>query len=162
MSESELAPLNRTPTASGKNMNPAGSLLSSRPMHLTQFAADTDGHQRKIVNAEVRPLSRGHGDSGIPVKDGRTLPFVVDRAWNAPAGVYPEQWFLVDPESREVLYEGPFEFQKVVGLLSWTAVTDEVTESFELAGGSYLIVFALGGIMGGQAEVAAVEVAEPS
>ena len=133
-------------------------------MHLNQFEADIDGHQRKIVNAEVRPLSRDHGDSGIPVKDGRTLPFVVDRAWNAPAGVYQEQWFVVEPESREVLYEGPREFQKISGLLSWTAVTDEVTESFELAGGNYLIFFALGGIMGGQAEVAAmaVEVTDPT
>ena len=132
--------------------------MSSRPMDLTQFVADIDGHQRKIVQAEVRPLSRGHGDSGIPVKDGRTLPFIVDRAWNAPAGVYPEQWFLVEPESREVLYEGPRELQKISGLLSWTSVTDEVTEAFELAGGNYLIFFALRGIMGGQAEVAAVAV----
>lgn len=136
--------------------------MSSRPMDLTQFVADIDGHQRKIIQAEVRPLSRGLGDSGIPVKDGRTLPFIVDRAWNAPAGVYPEQWFLVEPESREVLYEGPRELQKISGLLSWTSVTDEVTETFELAGGNYLIFFALGGIMGGQAEVAAVEVTEPS
>lgn len=136
--------------------------MSSRPMDLTQFVADIDGHQRKIVQAEVRPLSRGHGDSGIPVKEGRTLPFIVDRAWNAPAGVYPEQWFLVEPESREVLYEGPRELQKISGLLSWTSVTDEVTEAFELAGGNYLIFFALGDIMGGQAEVAAVEVTEPS
>ena len=143
-------------------MSPARSLLSSRPMHLNQFVADIDGHQRKIVQAEIRPVRRDHGDSGIPVKDGRTLPFVVDRAWNAPAGVYPEQWFLVEPHSREVLYEGALELQKISGLLSWTAVTDEVTESFELAGGSYLVVFALAGIMGGQAEVAAVEVADPA
>ncbi len=131
-------------------------------MHLNQFVADIDGHQRKIVQAEIRPVRRDHGDSGIPIKDGRTLPFVVDRAWNAPAGVYPEQWFLVEPQSREVLYEGALELQKISGLLSWTAVTDEVTESFELAGGSYLVVFALAGIMGGQTEVAAVEVADPA
>jgi hypothetical protein len=131
-------------------------------MQLTQFVADIDGHQRKIVHAEVRPVSRDHGDSGIPLKEGRTLPFIVERAWNAPAGVYPEQWFLVDPKTREVLYEGPLELQKIAGLLTWTAVTDEITESFELAAGNYLVVFALGGIMGGQLEVEAVEVTDPA
>jgi hypothetical protein len=128
-------------------------------MDLTQFAADIDGHQRKVVHHEIRPSRRDDGDSGIPLKDGRTLPFAVNRAWNAPAGNYPEQWFLVDPESREVLYEGPQRMRKVVGLLSWTELEDVVPEAIELKPGKYLIVFALGGVMGGQAEVEATEVA---
>lgn len=139
-------------------MSDRAGLLSSRPMDLTQFVADIDGHQRKIVQHEIRPSHRDHGDSGIPLKDGRTLPFVVSRAWNAPAGVYPEQWFLVDPATREVLYEGPARLRKVVGLLSWTQIADVVPEAIALKPGKYLIVFALGGVMGGSAEVEAVEV----
>ncbi len=126
-------------------------------MDLTQFVADIDGHQRKIVQHEIRPARRDPGASGIPLKDGRTLPFVVSRAWNAPAGRYPEQWFLVDPETCEVLYEGPQRLQKVIGLLSWTEVEDTVPEAIELKPGKYIVIFALGGVMGGEAEVEAAE-----
>jgi hypothetical protein len=122
--------------------------------------AEIDGHQRKVIESEVRPARASHGTSGLPLRGGRTLPFVVRRAWNAPAGHYPERWYLVHPETREVLYEGPERLASIWGLQSWTEYSDEVDPRLRLEPGRYLVVFALGGIMGGQAEVEAGEVIE--
>jgi hypothetical protein len=126
-------------------------------VNLSALVADIDGHQRKIVMSDVRPARAAHGDSGIALRDGVTLPFVVTRAWNAPAGHYSERWYLVDPNTREVLFEGPEHFALIWGLLSWTELTDDVAEAIPLTPGSYLIVFALGGVQGGQMDVEAVE-----
>ena len=117
--------------------------------------ADISGTQRKILIARAAPLKAAHGDSGIALKDGRTLPFVVARTWSAPAGHYSEQRFLVHPETREVLYEGPARTTQILGLQAPTDLLDEVREPFPLDAGTYLVVFALGGIMGGQIEVEA-------
>lgn len=122
--------------------------------------AEIEGHQRKVIDSEVRPARSAHGSSGIPLSAGRTLPFVVRRSWNAPAGNYTEGWYLVDPDTREVLFEGPQQLALVWGLLSGTEFSDEVDPGLRLAPGRYLVVFALGGIMGGQVEVDAFEVAE--
>ena len=119
--------------------------------------AQITGNQRKVMASSVRPVKVAHGDSGIPLANGRTLPFRVARSWSAPAGVYPEQWFLVRPDSREVLYEGPVVERPIWGLQGLTDVADEVTEPFALQAGSYLVVFSLGGHMGGQVEVEAAE-----
>jgi hypothetical protein len=67
----------------------------------------------------------------------------------------------VDPKTREVLFEGPEHLVSVWGLQSWTELTDEVSETIELPPGTYLIVFALGGVQGGQMDVAAVESSQP-
>jgi hypothetical protein len=120
--------------------------------------ADIAGSQRKVVTSEVRPARTRHGDAGIPLRRTQTLAFVVRRAWSAPAGVYPEQWFLVQPETREVLYESPVTETLIWGLQSLTEINDEVTESMELQPGNYLVVFALGGLMGGDMHVEAFEV----
>ena len=120
--------------------------------------ADVDGYQRKVVSWSVRPARRSLGDSGIALRGGRTLPFTVTRAWSAPAGVYPEQWFLVDPATREVLHEGPRVERAVWGLQGLTEVTDEVRTPLDLPAGTYLVVFALGGLKGGEGEIEAVEV----
>ena len=77
------------------------------------------------------------------------------RTWSAPAGHYSEQWFLVHPETREVLFEGPAKTAPILGLQAPTDLLDEVWEPFTLDAGTYLIVFALGGTMGGQIEVEA-------
>ena len=106
----------------------------------------------------MRPLRLAHGEQGIPLRDGHTLPFAVLREWSAPAGRYTEAWYLVHPETREVLYERPGHEVLIWGLQSGTELRDEVTEGFALQPGTYLVVFALGGLMGGQAEVEAVEV----
>ena len=105
--------------------------------------------------SRVRPTRSAVGTEGIVVKDGWTLPFEVYRAWSAPAGHYPEQWFLVNPETREVLYESPTPVRAMFGLQAPTEVTDVVETPLELAEGKYQIVFALGGLKGGEIEVVA-------
>ena len=111
------------------------------------------------MGSSIRPVKLSDGDSGITVRGGKTLPFRVERSWSAPAGVYPEQWFLVRPDTREVLYEGPSVERAIWGLQGLTEVVDEVTEPIPLDPGSYLVVFALGGHMGGQQDVEATQTA---
>ena len=119
--------------------------------------AQISGTQRKVMASSVRPAKLSHGTAGIPLRAGKTLPFRIERSWSAPAGVYPEQWFLVRPDTREVLHEGTVVERPIWGLQGLTDVADEVADPVALDPGSYLIVFALGGNMGGQAEVEAFE-----
>ena len=119
--------------------------------------AEIHGNQQKVMSARVAPVRVAFGDSGIPTRNGRTLPFKLTRAWSAPAGHYVERWYLVQPETREVLYEGPARDTLIIGLQGLTELTDEVTEPIPLEPGGYLIVFALNGILGGQFDVEAVE-----
>lgn len=119
--------------------------------------ADVNGPQRKVVSCVVAPARRALGTDGIMVRSGHTLPFTVTREWSAPAGHYEERWYLVDPETREVLYEGPARQVLIWGLQSLTEVTDRCDEAIRLRPGKYSIVFALGGLMGGEWEVEATE-----
>lgn len=120
--------------------------------------AEIDGPQRTVLSSEVKPAKRMHGEAGIPLRGGRTLGFVVARSWVAPAGYYEEGWYLVDPATREVLYEEPPRLAQIWGLQGLTELRTQVTEPIALAPGKYLIVFALGGIKGGELEVEAAEV----
>lgn len=120
--------------------------------------ADINGPQRKVLASRVRPLKAAHGSEGIPVRDGMSLPFVVTRQWSAPAGYYFEQWFLVKPDTGEVFIEGPRRQSLILGLQARTELSDEVTERFPLPAGGYRVVFALGGLKGGELEVEATEV----
>ena len=115
--------------------------------------ADINGPQRKILTSKVRPAKAAYGTDGIATRDGKTLPFEVSRQWSAPAGYYPEQWFLVHPTTREVMYESPVVTRRIFGLQSPTEVTEAVEEALELQPGGYQIVFALGGLKGGEAQV---------
>ena len=117
--------------------------------------ADINGPQRKTVMTRVKPAKATHGSEGIVLQDGKTLPFEVYRAWSAPAGYYPEQWFLVDPKTKEVLYESPARTRHIFGLQAPTEITDIVEEPFELPAGAYQVVFALGGLKGGEIDVSA-------
>lgn len=119
--------------------------------------ADINGPQRKILEGGVRPLKATHGLDGIATRDGRTLPFVVHRQWSAPAGYYVEQWFLVKPETGEVFIEGRAKQSLILGLQSRTELTDEVAEELPLEPGAYQLVFALGGLKGGEVDVQVVE-----
>ena len=94
------------------------------------------------------------------MRNGRTLAFVVTRSWSAPAGHYDEAWYLVDPSTREVLFEGPHRDVRVWGLQSWTEFSDTVSEPIRLAAGDYLVVFALGGVKGGEMTVTAADAVE--
>jgi hypothetical protein len=119
--------------------------------------ADINGPQRKVISTTIRPVRAAHGTSGIAVRDGKTLPFEVTRAWSAPAGYYPEQWFLVDPATKEVLYERPARVELVKGLQAITEFTDRLEEPFDLAVGTYQIVFSLGRLKGGEVEIVVAE-----
>jgi hypothetical protein len=109
------------------------------------------------MRSRVTPAKRTRSEGGIVLRNDRTLPFVVEREWSAPAGHYAEAWYLVHPETREVLFEGPQREILIWGLQSLTELRDEVTETIRLQPGKYLVVFSLGGIMGGDLEVEAVE-----
>ena len=115
--------------------------------------ADINGPQRKTLTTRVRPVKTTYGTEGIGLKDGMTLPFEVVRSWSAPAGHYPEQWFLVNPKTREVLYESRSMVRFVFGLQAPTEFNDVVDEPFGLEPGTYQIVFALGGLKGGEMDV---------
>ena len=119
--------------------------------------ADINGTQRKVVSCVVAPARRAHGTDGIVVRDGKTLPFTVAREWSAPAGHYDERWYLVNPETREVLYESEARDVLIWGLQSLTELTDRAAGTIDLPPGKYSIVFALGGIMGGEFEIEALE-----
>lgn len=122
--------------------------------------ADIEGHQRKVIRSAVKPARSGLGMEGIALRDGQTLPFKVSRGWNAPAGYYPEGWYLVVPDSGEVLASSDMGVTLIWGLASVTDVEDHVTEPIALMPGKYLMVFALGGIKGGELEVEAFEASE--
>lgn len=119
--------------------------------------ADIAGLQRKVVRSSIRPAKSVYGTSGIAVRDGKCLAFVVSRGWNAPAGNYPEAFYIVAPDTGEVYYESPTRSRLIWGLPSVTDVETEVDAPVELAPGTYTIVFALGGIKGGEAEVEVFE-----
>jgi hypothetical protein len=119
--------------------------------------ADIGGSQRKVVVASVRPARAAWGSEGIALRHGRTLPFVVSRSWSAPAGVYVEQWYLVDPSTREVMHESRSREALIWGLQSLTELSDDVGDGLSLEPGTYVVVFALGGVMGGELEVRAGE-----
>lgn len=122
--------------------------------------ADINGPQRKVVRSSVRPERTALGTEGIPVRDGRTLPFVVSRGWNAPAGHYPEAFYIVAPGTGEVYYASPVGLPLIWGLPSVTDIETTVRDPIELPPGSYEIVFSLGGMKGGTLETEAFDVGE--
>lgn len=120
--------------------------------------ADISGSQRKVLVSSVVPARRTLGNEGIPIRDGKTLPFAVAREWSAPAGIYVERFYIVDPASREVLYEGPAVEQSLWGLQGLTRFETDVRDSFALTPGTYAVVHSLGGMLGGEFPVIAFEV----
>jgi hypothetical protein len=122
--------------------------------------ADISGSQRKTVEHSVRPAHLAHGAAGIALKDGKTLPFRVSRGWSAPAGEYAERFYIIDTKSREVLFEGPERTELVRGLQAVTEFQDEIAVPFELSPGTYGLIFAVGGMLGGEETVEAYEVVE--
>ena len=119
--------------------------------------ADIQGYQRKVVTTRVTPARSTFGDSGIPTRKGKTLPFKLYRQWSAPAGQYIERWYIVQPDTREVLHEGPARTVALFGLQALTEVIDEVTVPIALEPGTYQIFYSLNGLLGGQFDVEAIE-----
>jgi hypothetical protein len=122
--------------------------------------ADVNGAQRKVLVSNAAPLKPSHGDGGIALRAGRSLPFVLRREWSAPAGHYEETWYLVVPATREVVFEGPRRELLIWGLQSLTEVVDEILEPISMQPGTYEIVFSLGGVMGGTLEIEAADAPE--
>jgi hypothetical protein len=122
--------------------------------------ADINGSQRKVLVHSVQPARRSLGDQGIPVRDGKTLPFQVAREWSAPAGLYIERFYVIDPKSREVFYEGPAIERSLWGLQGLTRFENEVRDPIALPPGTYAVVFSLGGMLGGEFPVEAFEVSQ--
>lgn len=119
--------------------------------------ADVKGPQRKVIASEVRPIRRAHGEAGISLRHGKALPFTVLRSWVAPAGYYVEQWWLVHPETKDILYESEPREALIWGLQATTELLDEVHASIPLEAGTYHLVFSLGGLKGSEVEVEAVD-----
>lgn len=115
--------------------------------------ADIAGLQRKVMRSSIRPQRSSYGTEGIATRDGKTLPFLVTRGWNAPSGYYPETFYIVTADSGEVYYEAPTQVRLIWGLPSITDVSSTVEEPIELPPGDYKVVFALGGIKGGEIDV---------
>lgn len=120
--------------------------------------ADIAGPQRKVIESSVRPARASQGTSGIPIRGGRTQPFVVARVWSAPAGRSPEGFYLIDPTSREVLFEGRITDKEILGLQARTEIEEVVNTPLSLEPGSYAIVFACDGLSGGEFPVEAFDV----
>ena len=91
-----------------------------------------------LVGPRVAPATRP-GASGLPLEDGHTLPFVVDRGWVGPAGTYIEQWSIRDGE--RVLYRHPAKYIEVRGFQSVRRFSDTVKVPLRLEPGIYDITF---------------------
>jgi len=91
-----------------------------------------------LVGPRVAPATRP-GASGLPLEDGHTLPFVVDRGWVGPAGTYIEQWSIRDGE--KILYRHPAKYIEVRGFQSVRRFSDTVRAPLRLEAGIYDITF---------------------
>jgi hypothetical protein len=120
--------------------------------------AEINGPQRTVLSFGIAPARPSQGESGIPLRGGRTLPFTVSRQWIAPAGHYAERFYIVDKETRESIWEGPERLQTLWGLQGATDEKTSVDDSFPLEAGTHLVVFALGGVSGGEFDVKAFEI----
>src|SRR5258708_28869616 len=91
-----------------------------------------------LVGPHVTPAGRPW-EPGLPIEDGHTLPFVVDRGWVGPAGTYIEQWSIRTGET--VLYRHPAKYIEVRGFQSVRRFADTVKAPIRLEPGIYDITF---------------------
>ena len=87
-----------------------------------------------LIGPRVAPAARPWA-SGLPLEDGHTLPFVVDRGWVGPAGTYIEQWSIRDGE--RILYRHPAKYIEVRGFQSVRRFSDTVKVPLRLEPGIY-------------------------
>jgi hypothetical protein len=92
----------------------------------------------QLVAPRVAPAG-APWDSGLPVEDGHTLPFVVDRGWVGPAGTYIEEWSI--RSGAKVFYRHPPSYIQVRGHQSVRRFTDTVQLPLPLEPGLYDITF---------------------
>ncbi|HMC04732.1 MAG TPA: hypothetical protein VKJ83_04595, partial [Actinomycetota bacterium] len=91
-----------------------------------------------LVEPRVTPAARPWA-SGLPLEDGHTLAFIVDRGWVGPAGTYIEHW-SIRAEGR-ILYLHPARYIEVRGFQSVRRFSDTVTSPLKLEPGIYEITF---------------------
>ncbi|HWD07965.1 MAG TPA: hypothetical protein VHA57_02605, partial [Actinomycetota bacterium] len=91
-----------------------------------------------LVAPRVFPVA-APWDSGLPVDNGSTSPFVVDRGWVGPAGTYIEEWSIRDGDT--VLYRHPPSYIQVRGHQAVRRFSDTVVVPIALEPGIYDIIF---------------------
>src|SRR5579863_9190132 len=92
----------------------------------------------KLVAPKVAPATASW-ESGLPVENGRTAPFIVDRGWVGPAGTYIEEWSI--RRGDEILYRHPPAYISVRGHQAVRRFTDTVQAPVTLEPGIYDITF---------------------
>ena len=96
----------------------------------------------QLVQPRVAPAARPW-ESGLPLENGRTAPFVVDRGWVGPAGTYIEEWSI--RRGDKVLYRHPAAYIEVRGFQAVRRFTDTVRTPLALEPGDYDIVLVVEG-----------------
>ncbi|MGH2810264.1 MAG: hypothetical protein ACRDIA_05220 [Actinomycetota bacterium] len=116
-------------------------------------------YQLELVTARVAPAEEPLED-GIRLKNGKTLPFLVERTWSGPAGSYNEQW-SIRRGGKEIVYGSESKPIWVKGLQSIRTYTDRVDEPISLEAGTYNLVFVAEGYFMGSREITAAEAGGP-
>lgn len=96
-----------------------------------------------LSRARVAPRERPYED-GIVLREGRTTPFRVERAWSGPAGTYREQW-SIRRGGAEILYRHPPQLISVTGMQATSDFSDLVDQPLDLEPGTYKLVFIVEG-----------------
>lgn len=96
----------------------------------------------QLVEPRVAPAARPW-ESGLPLEDGQSLPFVVERGWVGPAGTYIEEWSI--RQGDRVLYRHPAHYIEVRGFQSVRRFSDTVRTPLPLDPGVYDITFVVEG-----------------
>jgi hypothetical protein len=92
----------------------------------------------QLVAPRVFPLA-APWDSGLPVENGTTRAFVVDRGWVGPAGTYIEEWSIRSGD--KVHYRHPPSYIQVRGHQAVRRFSDTVELPITLEPGLYDITF---------------------
>ena len=104
-----------------------------------------------LSKARVASRDRPYED-GIVLREGRTTPFRVERAWSGPAGTYNEQW-SIRRGGAEILYRHPPQLIGVTGMQATSEFSDVVDQPLDLEPGTYKLVFIVEGRFMGAADI---------
>ena len=96
----------------------------------------------QLIGPRAAPADRPW-ESGLPLENGGTAPFVVDRGWVGPAGTYIEEWSI--RRGDKVLYRHPAAYIEVRGFQAVRRFTDTVRTPLALEPGEYEIVLVVEG-----------------
>lgn len=114
-----------------------------------------DMYSLELVKARVAPADEPY-EEGIRLKQGRTLPFLVERSWSGPAGSYIEQW-SIRRGGKDILFSSDPKSIWVRGPQSIRSFVDRMEEPITLEPGTYNLVFVAEGYFMGSREITASE-----